>query len=343
MKQEMKLGPITRTTSSTLLLKRSQSNDNVFFDIVPEDDVAFDATTTTMTIGTNQRRSLPSRPNKSNLRRTKSEAVVAAARHVPTTTTKNNMNNNASSNVQCSTGLSSVPQQKQHGIIVPPQPTSKLVLKPAVATTAGSKKASTKQQKHFDVIQCGDRTRAILKEYFVSGDQSEAVSLIAEMVHINADGHIQRGTAVLSSGIFLVLEMKEVNVRKFLDVISKCLDDQKLNKASFIPALIEPLEFLRDIEIDAPQAPKLLAIVIANWLTKKVDDGETPIDSLEFLLNSSENFLRDGYPAKFAILIIREGDGDISEADIKLIQSLMTQDEICNYKNAREFLNKAIL
>ena len=316
IQEEMKLGPITRTASSTFMLKRSQSNDTMFLEDDDPSSITAKADVATAVVSKSSPRQ---RPGKSNLRRTKSEAVPI---------------NNAKV-----AGLSSLQQQEKastraiHDVSHQLSPTT-----PTKKENTCFAKSSFKQKEHFNLTQCSDRTCAVLKEYFVSGDRSEAVSLIAEMVKIHTSGHVQRGTAVLSSGILLVLEMKEVHVRKFLDVVSKCLDDQKIEKSCFIPAILEPFQFLRDIEIDAPQAPKLLAIIIADWLTKKVDDGATPIDSLDFMRMCPENFLKDGDPARFAAQIIKERDGNIKNCDVELVQYLMTKRDLEMFSNGKAFI-----
>jgi hypothetical protein len=155
-------------------------------------------------------------------------------------------------------------------------------------------------------------------------------------------GHVDRGAAVIAAGVLLVLEMKEAEVHKFLDVASKCLDDAVVDKASLVPGLSDPLEFLRDIEIDAPLASRLLAIIIGDWLTKKVDDGATALPSIDFLLSAPEYFRTDGRPAAFCAQILKERGGAVSDAEVKTVTALMSDDEKKAHSSTRDFLQSFV-
>jgi MIF4G domain/MA3 domain len=187
--------------------------------------------------------------------------------------------------------------------------------------------------------QCREKAKNLLNEFFVSGDRGEAISLIDEIVLSNTPGHLERGALVVKAGIFLVLEMKEQQVRQFLDVISKCLDDQKLVKECLSIALEEPLDCIWDIEIDAPLAVSLLAAIIADWLKKKLDEGETALSSLDFLLKSSNNFRTGGRPALFAVQILKQKEQNLSDDELKLVEEIMTEEEKTRYGSVQVFVS----
>lgn len=276
------------TKTASAVLKRSQSGDGL--GLAPSGNINKSSNPVTAETQGFVPVALPSKPKRNSLRRVKSDLPTASTR------------------------VSSL-QRAAAEISLADKP-------------AKSQPLSSFTEHLLDPTACGDKTRTILKEYFVSGDRDEAVLLIDEMVGMGTEGHVERGAAIVQAGILLVMEMKEVEVRKFLAVVSKCLDDQKLDKASLVPALNDPLEFLRDIEIDAPLAANLLAIVIADWLKKKVDDGETALQSIECLLNAPKYFLTDGRPAVFAALILRQRGGDImTEVEVSVVTELMCDDE----------------
>jgi MIF4G domain len=310
--EEAKRGPIVKTTSS-MLLTRSQSND-----LFPNHNYTGKSGGMEHDNFVAVVNGVAKENNKSgNLRRTKSEAVSGLS-------TLQNALSDDTSTIEMSPKIDALIRPQ------PPKQSSKLPDK--------TSSPQTKISKHLDAVQCGENTKAILKEFFVSGDRGEAVLLLDEIVDITAAEHLKRGEAVITAGIFLVLEMKELHVRKFLDVISKCLDDQKVDKDCFVPALMDPLEFLRDIEIDAPQAASLLAMIIADWLTKKVDDGDTAVSSIDFLLRSPENFRNEGNPAMFATQILRARGGVITDVDAQIVQTLMSNDEMEKFQSATTFI-----
>jgi hypothetical protein len=168
--------------------------------------------------------------------------------------------------------------------------------------------------------ECGQKMKSILKEYFVGGDTGDAILTIEEVVGKGHEGHVERGAGMIEGGILQVLEMKESEVRKFLVIMSKSLKEEKINKSSIPLGLSNPLEFLRDVEIDAPLASSLLAIVIAEWINMG-------LLSLDFLLKCPEYFRSDGRPADFAVQIISKRGSGVTDADIEIVSSLMNDED----------------
>lgn len=83
----------------------------------------------------------------------------------------------------------------------------------------------------------------------------------------------------------------------------------------------DPLEFLRDIEIDAPLAGSHLSLIIAeliNW----------DAISLKFLLNAPEFFRAKGKPSIFSVEILKKKSrGGPSEDELAVVDSLMTEED----------------
>lgn len=165
--------------------------------------------------------------------------------------------------------------------------------------------------------ECGERSKAIFKEYFISDDKKETIKSIQELVgtntydstsNIGIKMYSDRCVAMIESCILMVLEMKERDVYKFLDIIAACVNQEiiiiieNISTSSnniLIRSLNDPLEFLRDIEIDAPMASSYLSLIIASWIDCKY------ILSIGFLLLQVPDYFKtNGRPAEFAIQIL---------------------------------------
>jgi len=186
-------------------------------------------------------------------------------------------------------------------------------------------------KEYLDPKECGDKAKKIMQEYFVGGDTDDAVLSIHELVGVGQPGDAERGAAVVEAAALMVMEMRESDVRKMLQVISRCLAENKIRNESLAKGLGDPLEFLRDIEIDAPKAASLLATVVADW----IQQGALPFD---FLLSAPEFFLKDGRPADFAGRVLAVRGGDPTDGEIDVVTKLMSEEEKKAHGSAREFL-----
>jgi MIF4G domain len=297
--EETKRGPIVKTSSATMIARSHSSGTISKQDTLPKQ------------ASTNDGAAVRNKRMSGNLRRSKSEA-------------------------------SSVSSSLQKAMMNDPiKATPDSVKSLGIPLSTVSETQIVEPVKISSDIQsnnCSEKAKNFLKEYFVSGDRGEAVSLLDELVRCNTLGHLERGALVVKAGVFLVLEMKEQQVRQFLDVISKCLDEQKLDKACLPMALEEPLEFIWDIEIDAPLAVYLLSTIIADWLKKKLDDGETALSSLDILLKAPRSFQTEGKPASLAAQILRIKGRDVSEDELQVVQELMTDKEKIQYPFVDSFI-----
>jgi hypothetical protein len=94
---------------------------------------------------------------------------------------------------------------------------------------------------------------------------------------------------------------------------------------------MDPLEFLHDIEIDAPLARPLLATIVAGFLTA---DALT----LDFLLSGPEYFLSSGKPARFAAKVVKKIGGEVLASNVFVVDQLMTAKEKDEFHTATAFI-----
>jgi MA3 domain len=163
--------------------------------------------------------------------------------------------------------------------------------------------------------ECADKMKKILKEYFVGGDMANAVLSIHELVNVGTDGSIDRGAEMITAGILMVMEMKEGDVKKFLSVLDSCLKQSKIESQAVVQGLNEPLEFLNDIEIDAPLAGGLLALIISELMKWNIIE-------LEFLLSAPEPFRMEGKPSAFGRKVLEKRGGDPTDVELLVLDKL---------------------
>lgn len=220
----------------------------------------------------------------------------------------------------------------------PPQsavPSSPATRSKTVKAQLDGDNATPKIVEYPDPEECKEKSKNILKEYFTGGDTDEAIRSIDEVVGAGSQnekhGSVERGAAVIEAGVLLVMEMKQQEVQKFLAVIKRCLQKKKIEKASLPLGLKDPLEFLSDIEIDAPLARSLLTSIVAYW----VRQDALPFD---FLLGAPELFRTDGKPAEFAVAVLKVRGSDATESDLSVVEKLMTEDDKKKFSSAKEMV-----
>jgi hypothetical protein len=196
--------------------------------------------------------------------------------------------------------------------------------------------ATPKIVEYPEPHECKEKSKTLLKEYFVGGDAEEAIRCIDELVGAGTDTEdhtsVDRGTAVIETWVLLVMEMKQQEVQKFLAVMKRCLQKKKIEKECLAPGLNDPLEFLSDIEIDAPLARSLLTNIVSYWVRQQVL-------SLSFLLEAPEYFRTDGKAAEFAAGVIKMRGGDTTDEDLSTIEKLMTEEEKKKYGSPQGLLS----
>jgi len=131
--------------------------------------------------------------------------------------------------------------------------------------------ALVKTKEQVDPSQCAMKTKSLLKEYFVGGDFKEATRSLEEIIGVGSDGDVARGSAVVEASVLLVLEMKDAEVKKLDGVILYLVSERRLHGEALKKGLKEPLEFISDIQIDAPRAGELFCVLLSSWLNKSSD------------------------------------------------------------------------
>jgi hypothetical protein len=177
---------------------------------------------------------------------------------------------------------------------------------------------SSSHQEQIPILspeKCGDKMKTILKEYFIGGDKANAVLSVHEMVIVGTDGSLDRGSQAVATGILMVMEMKEGEVQKFLTVMESCMNESKIERQAIVQGLNEPLELLSDIEIDAPIAGSLLALIISQFLKWNIMD-------FDFLLSAPEAFLTDGNPSVFGRKVLEKRGGVPTDVELGVLDKL---------------------
>jgi len=183
---------------------------------------------------------------------------------------------------------------------------------------------------HLPTIdQCQSKMKSILKEYFVGGDTADAVLSVDEMIQVGKKDSIQRGAKALEAGVLMVMEMKEVNVKQLLKVLESCVKDSKIEKEAIVQGLNDPIDLLRDIQIDAPLASSHLALIIAELINWNAI-------SFDLLLATTEFFRAECKPAAFAIEILKKKSGsEPSDDELIVVERLMTDGDKKSHKCAK--------
>jgi hypothetical protein len=183
--------------------------------------------------------------------------------------------------------------------------------------------------------ECGSKAKSILKEFFTGGDSQEAVISIHELVGVGSDGSVERGTKVVECAVLMVLEMKHDDVENFLTVYLQCAKEGKIESKSFVSGLMNPLEFLSDIAIDAPLAIQHLSSIVAELV-------KACIIPFNFLLESPEYFRSDQNAANFGAKVVKKIGSDATGSDeyIQVIEKLMTDEDKEKYSSAKDVLAK---
>ncbi len=176
---------------------------------------------------------------------------------------------------------------------------------------------------------CSKKIQSILKEYYAGGDTDDAVLSVEELVRPEVEGALERGTKVIEGATLLAMEGKPADVPKMLSVMTRCVQEGKIPSASIVQGLQDPLEFLPDMEIDAPLAGKHLALIISECL--KLNALE-----IHFLVDESPEYFRNnGKPATLAIQVLKERGGDPSDNELEVVQSLMSDGDKKDFESGK--------
>ena len=166
-----------------------------------------------------------------------------------------------------------------------------------------------------DPDQAAKQFVSALRDFFVHGDVKEIVLSVKE---ISLDDEACCAAAI-SSGILFVLEKKETDVAKFLEAVDHCVREGRFSGEMLADGLVEPFDLLRDIEIDAPLAPKFLATIVAHWLKSHA--------TLEGIVQKcSTTFKEDGRPEELFATVLRLRGDKINQETLRVFKSLCSSD-----------------
>ena len=183
---------------------------------------------------------------------------------------------------------------------------------------------------------CAKKMKSLLKEYFVGGDTADAALSVDELIGKGNDGDVARGKAVVEAAVLMMMEGKESEVEKMLTLFEAA--GEKIPPESFVGGLKDPVEFLRDIEIDAPLAPNLLAMILANWFSKSYLPSMLKFfvenDDLEDFRERSD----ETRAAEFCRQVIQKRGGPLTQDDLETVTHLMTDEERLMHPEVRSWI-----
>lgn len=166
-----------------------------------------------------------------------------------------------------------------------------------------------------DHDQAAKKFVSALRDYFVHGDSKEFILGVNEA---GLDDGCSRVSA-LSSGVLHVLEKKEIEVKLFLDAVDHCVRDGCVATEDLGDSLVKPLDFLLDLEIDAPLAPKFLAMIVSHWL---------PYVSLSSVFQkTSESFRDEGRPTEFFSRVRKISGENVTVEDREFLDGLLESNQ----------------
>jgi translation initiation factor 4G len=211
--------------------------------------------------------------------------------------------------------------------------------KPSRPNAAAPGPKSPKLQEYLDPAECGKKMKSLLKEYFVGGDMADAVLSVDELIGKGHEADVERGSAMVEAGVFMVMEGKQAEVENMLKLFEGAAD--KIPPASFVGGLKGPVGFLRDVEIDAPLAPNLLAMIMADWFGKSflpsMDEFWVKNKDLEDFRERAE----ETRAAEFLRQVIRQRGGDLTVDDIEAVTQLMTNEERLAHPEVRSWIEES--
>jgi len=183
-------------------------------------------------------------------------------------------------------------------------------------------KASNPAQKRLSRKEIQSKVQNLLKEFFVVGDTDDALLSFEELVRTAVDDNHRKELTklIVESSLLLVLERKLEDVEKTLNLLltATARSPSILSPPDFVAGFSDPLEFLSDIEIDAPKAGEHLVFFLSRLCKAKLVELEP------LLLGAPEYFLSDGKPAHLAIRVLLSIGEEITDDHLGLVEKLMT-------------------
>ena len=222
-------------------------------------------------------------------------------------------------------------------VSMPTKPTS-MAVRRAQSFSAISREASKSppgarpvENEYPSLKEIETKAQNLLKEFFVNGETADAVMSIDELVNVGQTGSEERAAKVVEASVLLVMERKEEDVTKMMQLMTEAHTQGKISDTAMVAGLNDPLDFLSDIEIDAPLAGNFLAMIVAELIKARVLD-------LDFLLSAPEYFRTDGKPALFGAKVLAALQEEAVEAQVDVIEKLMTKGDKERFGSASELI-----
>jgi len=245
--------------------------------------------------------------NTNKMRRAQSMTVMGGGMMTNNSRLQSNTNNTG--NV-----ITSNPTQRN-----PVRSKSMAIMDPVAAATA---KETNLPQNPVDRKEVQSKVNNLLKEFLAVGDTNDSMLSLKELVDLAVEENTRNDIKKLlvESCILFVLERKKDDVEKAIKLLlaATTKESNLLNPPDFIAGLAVPLEFLSDIEIDAPKAGEYLAIILSKLCEAKLVELEP------LLKGAPDYFLSDGKPAHLAIRVFLMTEEKITDSQFSLVEKFMT-------------------
>ena len=114
----------------------------------------------------------------------------------------------------------------------------------------------------------------------------------------------------------------------------QCAHENKIDVASFVHGLNDPLEFLSDIAVDAPLATMHLVRIVAELIKANILE-------FDFLLDSPEYFRTDQNAARFGAQVVKAmgGDAALNAGYLEVVGKLMTEEDKSSYQSVQGIMD----
>lgn len=273
------------------------------------------------------------------------EAAAKASKTGRRSSTSSMKSSGSSNNLRRSSSVSSVPTIDDDGFVEISRSSMKKISSKtkleedsntpsipegsSVGRTEGKDSSAKASVSVLSPDECSGKAKNLLKEFFVGGDLADAVLTLDEIIQVNASEAVERGIKAIEGSMFLVMEMKRAEAEKCATVLCRAYTEGKLPAKSILMGLMDPMEYLSDIEIDAPLAGSHLSHIVSELI--KVDALK-----LDYLMAEAPAYFKtDGKPAIFCARVLKGQGREVSDADLELIASVMTADDKDKYPSAK--------
>jgi len=266
---------------------------------------------------------MPTSRSSNNLMRSSSDATGNNPGKMRRAQSMNVMGSGmATNNFRILSNTNSSSNNARNNSRAPPIRSKSMGLTPTTTVAKTSSPPSNTTQKPMSRKEVASTVQTILKEFFAVNDTDDALLSIEELINaaVDENGRENHKKLIVESSISFVLERKQEDVEKAIDLLlaATMKEPSLLRSPDFVAGLCDPLEFLSDIEIDAPRAAEYLALILFKLFEAKLVELES------LLTGAPEYFLSDGKPAHLAGRVLLLNGTEITDGQLDLVEKLMT-------------------